>query len=123
MHLLRKNKSIKSLLHLLKSDETGNSSPPEKKTKKVLIAGGLCGPTMLMAAEKIEEACWERRIRVNIKVHNLWESQYPGEGFDVIIEMFKFFENETCPVIDGKPFIVHRGDKELVEKIVDILND
>ena len=94
---------------------------PEKKTKKVLIAGGLCGPTMLMAAEKIEEACWDQRIRVAIKVHNLWESQYPGEGFDVIIEMFKFFENEKCPVINGKPFIIHQGEKELVKQIVDLL--
>ena len=98
-----------------------DNTPPEKKTKKVLIAGGLCGPTMLMAAEKIEEACWDQRIRVTIKVHNLWESQYAGEGFDVIIEMFKFFENEKCPVINGKPFIIHQGEKELVKQIVDLL--
>jgi galactitol-specific phosphotransferase system IIB component len=91
--------------------------------RKVLIAGGLCGPTMLMAAEKIEEACMARKIRVNIKVHNLWESQYPGEGFDVIIEMFPFFKNEKCPIVNGKPFINHIGDKELVRQIVDWLAD
>ena len=96
-------------------------TPKEKTTKKVLIAGGLCGATMLMAAEKIEDECWKRKIHVNVKVHNLWESQYPGEGFDIIIEMFKFFENETCPVFDGKPFIIHSGEKELVNKIVDLL--
>ena len=96
---------------------------PEKKQKKVLIAGGLCGATMLMAAEKIEDLCWERKIRVNVKIHNLWESQYPGEGFDVIIEMFKFFKDEKCPVFDGKPFIIHQGDKELVKEIVDILDE
>ncbi|GHV78093.1 hypothetical protein AGMMS49942_29140 [Spirochaetia bacterium] len=89
--------------------------------KKVLIAGGLCGATMLMAAEKIEDACSEGKIRVHVKVHNLWESHYPGEGFDVIIEMFKFFENEPCPVISGKPFIMHRGEKELVHEIITIL--
>jgi galactitol-specific phosphotransferase system IIB component len=98
------------------------ASLPEKKTRKLLIAGGLCGPTMMMAAEKIEDVCRERKIRVNIKIHNLWESHYPGEGFDVIIEMFKFFENEKCPVIDGKPFIIHQGEKELVGEIVDILS-
>jgi galactitol-specific phosphotransferase system IIB component len=92
-----------------------------KKTHKVLIAGGLCGATMLMAAEKIEDLCRERKIRVNVKIHNLWESHYPGEGFDVIIEMFKFFENQPCPVISGKPFINHIGDKELAKEIVDIL--
>ena len=101
----------------------GKNPPQEYKYKKVLIAGGLCGPTMMIAAEKIEEACRERKIRVNIKIHNLWESHYPGEGFDVIIEMFKFFENEKCPVINGKPFIIHRGEKELVKEIVDILNE
>ena len=100
-----------------------NNPPQEKKQKKVLIAGGLCGPTMMMAAEKIEEACRERKIRVNIKIHNLWESQYAGEGFDVIIEMFKFFKDEKCPVFDGKPFIIHQGEKELVKKIVDILDE
>ncbi|MDR0452947.1 MAG: hypothetical protein LBH15_07890 [Treponema sp.] len=98
------------------------NSVPEKKTKKVLIAGGLCGATMLMAAEKIEDACWERKIRVNVKVHDLWQSQTVSEGFDVIIEMFKFFQNEKCPVIDGKPFIIHRGEKELVREVVDILS-
>jgi galactitol-specific phosphotransferase system IIB component len=98
------------------------NSVPEKKTKKVLIAGGLCGATMLMAAEKIEDACRERKIRVNVKVHDLWQSQTVGEGFDVIIEMFKFFQNEKCPVIDGKPFIIHRGEKELVCEVVDILS-
>ncbi|MDR1579862.1 MAG: hypothetical protein LBS35_05855 [Synergistaceae bacterium] len=90
--------------------------------KKVLIAGGLCGATMLMAAEKIEDACRDRKIRVSVKVHNLWESQYPGEGFDIIIEMFKFFENEKCPVINGKPFIIHQGEKELVREITDLLS-
>jgi galactitol-specific phosphotransferase system IIB component len=99
-----------------------NGDSLENYPKKVLIAGGLCGATMLMAAEKIEDACWERKIRVNMKVHNLWESHYPGEGFDVIIEMFKFFENEKCPVISGRPFIAHQGEKELVDEIVDILS-
>ncbi|MCL1813105.1 MAG: hypothetical protein FWG29_06235 [Treponema sp.] len=104
-----------------KLKETNKNPPQEIKTRKVLIAGGLCGPTMMMAAEKIEEECALRKIRVTIKIHNLWESHYPGEGFNVIIEMFKFFENEKCPVIDGKPFIVHRGEKELVKEIVDLL--
>ena len=92
-----------------------------EKAKKVLIAGGLCGATMLMAAEKIEDACRARRIPANIKVHNLWESAYPGEGFDVIVEMFPFFENERCPVLSGKPFITHQGEKQLVARIVELL--
>ena len=110
------------LSHSAKQTKRAVITSHEKKTKRVLIAGGLCGATMLMAAEKIEDACTLRKIRVNVKVHNLWESHYPGEGFDVIIEMFKFFENEKCPVFDGKPFIIHNGEKELVNEIVDILN-
>jgi galactitol-specific phosphotransferase system IIB component len=88
----------------------------------VLIAGGLCGPTMMMAAEKIEDACRECKLRVNIKVHNLWESQYVGDGYDIIIEMFKFFENQKCPIIDGKPFIIKKGEKDLIKEIVGILS-
>jgi galactitol-specific phosphotransferase system IIB component len=92
------------------------------RTKQVLVAGGTCGITMIAAARKIEDACWERKIRVNVKVVNLWESQYPGDGYDLIIELFEFFKNEKCPVISGKPFVAHQGEEELIDKIVDILN-
>jgi galactitol-specific phosphotransferase system IIB component len=92
------------------------------KTKQVLVAGGTCGITMIAAARKIEDACWERKIRVNVNVLNLWESQYPGDGYDLIIEMFEFFENEKCPVISGRPFVAHQGEEELVDKIIDILS-
>ena len=99
----------------------GQSQPV--KPKKILIAGGQCGPTMQMAAQKIEEACREKKIRIVITIQNLWESQFITETYDVIIELFTFFKNETCPVLDGKPFIIHRDEKELVKKIVDILNE
>ena len=89
--------------------------------KKVLIAGGLCGATMLMAAEKIEDACRARKIPVQVKIHNLWESAYAGEGFDMIVEMFPFFENMPCPVLSGKPFISHQQEKPLVAQIVELL--
>ncbi|MDR0584412.1 MAG: hypothetical protein LBG57_08715 [Treponema sp.] len=92
------------------------------RTKQVLVAGGTCGITMIAAARKIEDACWERRIRVNVKVVNLWESQYPGDGYDLIIEMFEFFKNEKCPIISGRPFVAHDGEKELINEIVDILS-
>jgi galactitol-specific phosphotransferase system IIB component len=92
------------------------------RTKQVLVAGGSCGITMTTAARKIEDACWERKVRVNVKVLNLWESQYTGEGYDLIIEMFEFFKNEECPVISGRPFVAHEGEEELVNKIVDMLS-
>jgi galactitol-specific phosphotransferase system IIB component len=92
------------------------------KTKHVLVAGGTCGITMVAAAREIEDACWEHRIRVNVQVLNLWESQSPGDGYDLIIEMFEFFTNEKCPVISGRPFVAHQGEKELIKEIVDVLS-
>ena len=93
------------------------------KPKKILIAGGQCGPTMQMAAQKIEEVCRKQKIRTTITIQNLWESQYFTETYDVIIELFNFFKNEKCPVLDGKPFVMHQGEKELINTIVEILNE
>jgi len=92
--------------------------------KKVLIAGGLCGTTMLAAAQKIEESCSKRDISVDIKIHNLWEgAAITGkEGYAVIIEMFPYFEDMVCPVLCGKPFITLIGARELVKQIVDLLD-
>jgi galactitol-specific phosphotransferase system IIB component len=92
------------------------------RTKQVLVAGGTCGITMVAAARQIEDACWEHKIRVNVSVLNLWESQSPGGEYDLIIEMFEFFKNEKCPVVSGRPFVAHQGEKELVDEIVNILS-
>jgi galactitol-specific phosphotransferase system IIB component len=93
--------------------------------KKVLIAGGLCGATMLIAAENIEESCRKARIPVHVDIKNLWESASTGEGYDVIVEMFPYFENVSCPLLSGKPFINRLGgaDKALVAQIVELLRD
>jgi galactitol-specific phosphotransferase system IIB component len=77
---------------------------------------------MITAAREIEDACWERKIRVKVEVLNLWESQYLGEGYDLIIELFEFFKDEKCPVISGRPFVSHQGEKELINEIVDMLS-
>ncbi len=92
-----------------------------KTTKKVLIAGGLCGTTMLMAAEKIKAQCALQNIEVTVKIQNLWETAYVEPHYHLIIEMFKFFENTNCPVVSGKPFINHVGEKELLKNIVQLL--
>ncbi|MBS6644267.1 MAG: hypothetical protein KH366_11885 [Clostridiaceae bacterium] len=86
--------------------------------KKILIAGGLCGTTMLMAAEKIKKR-WGGELHV--KIQNLWETSYVEPGYDLIIEMFPYFEDQPCPVISGKPFISHAGEKDCVETIVGLL--
>jgi len=90
--------------------------------KRILIAGGLCGTTMLMAAQKLEKRCSSAKIPVEVTVHNLWEGgAIAGKGFHVIIEMFPFFEDTGCPVLCGKPFISHAGERELIEQVVALL--
>ena len=90
--------------------------------KKVLIAGGLCGTTMLVAAQKIEQRCADRQIPARISVHNLWEGgSISDRGFSVIVEMFPYFEDAACPLLSGKPFITHTGEDALIEQIVALL--
>jgi galactitol-specific phosphotransferase system IIB component len=89
--------------------------------KKILIAGGLCGTTMLMAAEKIQEECFKNQIDVAVKIHNLWESAYVDTNNDIVIEMFPFFKDLRCPVLSGKPFICKREEDKLIHKIISIL--
>lgn len=89
--------------------------------KKLLIAGGLCGTTMLRAGELITESCRARKVDIQVNIQNLWETSYVAGNYDVIIEMFPFFENEKCPVISGKPFISHVGEKDVIKKVTDLL--
>ena len=89
--------------------------------KKLLIAGGLCGTTMLRAGELIREACEREDISVDVTIQNLWETAYVAGRYDAIVEMFPFFKNQNCPVISGKPYINHVGEKELTRRIADIL--
>ena len=90
-------------------------------TKKLLIAGGLCGTTMLSAGQKLSESCKARGVNLNVKIQNLWETTYVAGTYDLIIEMFPYFKDQKCPVISGKPFISHAGEKELIEEITGML--
>ena len=89
--------------------------------KKLLIAGGLCGTTMLRAGEMITESCRARKVDIQVNIQNLWETSYVAGNYDVIIEMFPFFENMSCPVVLGKPFISHVGEKDVVKNVTDLL--
>ena len=89
--------------------------------KKILIAGGLCGTTMLMASERIVEECCKNKIEATVKIHNLWESTYIGGNYDIIIEMFPFFKDLPCPILSGKPFICKREEDKLIKSIITIL--
>lgn len=89
--------------------------------KRVLMAGGLCGTTMLIASDKIKAQCMERGVAVETSIQNLWETSYVRPDYDLIVEMFPFFTEERCPIISGKPFINHIGEKNLLEQIADCL--
>jgi len=89
--------------------------------KKLLIAGGLCGTTMLRAGEMVRECCGKNDVEVDVTIQNLWETTYVAGNYDVIVEMFPFFHNQKCPVISGKPYISHIGEKELTERLAGLL--
>jgi hypothetical protein len=89
--------------------------------KKLLIAGGLCGTTMLRAGELITESCRAKGVDIQVNIQNLWETTYVAGNYDVIIEMFPFFENEKCPVVSGKPFINHIGEKDVIKNVTELL--
>lgn len=91
--------------------------------KTVLIAGGLCGTTMLRAAEVIEERCARCGMTATVTIQNLWETSYVRPGYDLIVEMFPFFKNQRCPVLSGKPFINRVGEAALLDQIVGHLQD
>lgn len=90
---------------------------------KVLVAGGQCGTTMLIASDKIEEYCAKFGVNANVTIQNLWETTYVAPYYDLIIEMFPYFKEEKCQVISGKAFINHLGEKELLQKIFEILKE
>ena len=89
--------------------------------KKVLIAGGLCGTTMLIVADKIRARCAAHGVDVDTTIQNLWETSYVRPGYSLIVEMFPYFENERCPVISGKPFINHCGEEAVLDQIAQLL--
>jgi hypothetical protein len=91
--------------------------------KRVVVAGGSCGPSMLRLAEAIRQICQSRDLLVHVSIHNLWESAYVDGRADLVIQMFPFFKELPCPVLDGRPFLNRRGDDELFAKIVSIIEE
>lgn len=88
---------------------------------RILIAGGQCGTTMLRLAGSIEESALDKDIDVSVDIHDLWISSIDGTGYDLVVEMFPYFDELSCPVFSGKPFISRIGEKELIKQITDAL--
>jgi galactitol-specific phosphotransferase system IIB component len=91
--------------------------------KKLVIAGGSCGNSMLRSAAKIKKACLQNNIKVVVNIHNLWESIEIDSRANLVIQMFPFFDQLNCPLLDGRPFITGNGEVDLIEKILTILKD
>ena len=90
--------------------------------KHVLIAGGLCGTTMLIVSDKIKARCEAQGVLVETNIQNLWETSYVRPDYDLIVEMFPFFDEKmNCPVVSGKNFINHIGEEDTLQQIQDIL--
>ena len=89
--------------------------------KRVIIAGGSCGASMEQASEKIREKCGQESIQANVKVHNLWQSTQIDPRADLVVEMFPFFKQMDCHLLNGRPFITGDGESELLQQITDKL--
>lgn len=89
--------------------------------KKVLIAGGLCGTAMLIVSQKIRDRCARDGLTVDTTIQNLWETGYVRPDYDLIVEMFPYFEKERCPVVSGRPFINHIGEEQTLDRIAALL--
>ncbi len=76
---------------------------------------------MLRAGDLIRERCRAEGTEIQVNIQNLWETSYVAGRYDVIIEMFPFFKDQKCPVISGKPFINHIGEKDVIEKVARLL--
>lgn len=89
--------------------------------KRVIVAGGSCGSSMQRASEKIDEYCHIQGIKVKVSVHNLWHSVHLDSRADLVIQMFPFFEELGCPVLDGRPFIKGDGEEEVLNEVARLL--
>jgi len=76
---------------------------------------------MLRAGGLIKDECDRQGIDVSVDIHNLWESTYIRPNYNLVIEMFPFFEEMYCPLLSGKPFINHQKEKELIQEIMSVL--
>lgn len=89
--------------------------------KRVIVAGGSCGSSMQRASERIDQYCQYKGIEVKVSVHNLWHSVHLDSRADLVIQMFPFFEELNCPVLDGRPFIKGDGEDDLLHEVAELL--
>lgn len=89
--------------------------------KRVIVAGGSCGASMERASEKIDEYCHKKGVKVKVSMHNLWHSKHLDPRVDLVVQMFPYFENIGCPVLDGRPFIKGHGEEELLYEVAELL--
>ncbi|NPV69630.1 MAG: hypothetical protein HPY55_03150 [Firmicutes bacterium] len=87
----------------------------------ILVAGGSCGNAMQRAAERIRQASESAGVQAQVLIQNLWERAEPDSRADVIVQMFPFFSALDVPVLDGRPFILGKGEDELLARILSLI--
>lgn len=91
---------------------------------KVRIVGGLCGTTMLRAAELIRDACNKEDILAKVEIQNIFEkSEVDYKDLDVLVQMIPLYERIPCLLLSGKAFITHIGEKKVINNIVNYLKE
>lgn len=89
--------------------------------KKVIVACGGAVATSTVAANKVVDLCKENGIDVEIIQCRISEIKSHLDGASLVVPTSRLKQDLGVPIISGMPFISGIGEKELKEKILDVL--
>ncbi|MBU2700204.1 PTS system galactitol-specific IIB component [Sporomusaceae bacterium BoRhaA] len=90
--------------------------------KKVLVACGNGIATSTVVAQKIREACEEKRLSVSVSQCKLLEVESKAEDYDLLVTTGKFAGgNVNIPVIGAIALLTGIGEEETIEKIINAI--
>ena len=75
-----------------------------ERAKKVLIAGGLCGATMLIASDKIKQRCSKENQGISVKIQSLSRTRSPPKAsgssrLEMIVPLIAFPSLIACAAL------------------------
>ncbi|MCT4593920.1 MAG: PTS sugar transporter subunit IIB [Anaeromicrobium sp.] len=92
--------------------------------KNILVVCGFGVATSTMALKKIEEELKNRNMRnVIIKQCNIAELKEKYYKYDLIVAMTNVNLELNIPIVSGIPFLLEKGKKEAIEKIINIIKN
>jgi len=89
--------------------------------KKVLVACGNGVATSTVVGRKIQEACEEAGIAVNISQCKLMEVESKADNFDLVVSTGKFEGNIKVPIVNGISILTGIGSDDTIQKIINYL--